>query len=78
MRNHRHESTKDSQQGYGSGYVPPSCGSQRCTVTGAHVSVRCRCGALGVICPRRRNVHWTDAVEAYGETGDVYLDEVPL
>ena len=58
---HTQRPTPGSQRGYGGGTAVPRCthhGDGYCTTSGAHISVSCRCGAHGVICPQRKRICW--------------------
>ena len=55
---HTHRPLTGTQYGYGAGTVSPRCRRPDCPVSGAHISVRCRCGATGTICPQQRRTTW--------------------
>lgn len=61
LRLHRHAPLPGSHRGNGGGIPYSHCnGSNRpCNVTGAHVTVVCRCGSTGTICPQRKRIYWT-------------------
>lgn len=59
---HSHRPVDGSQRGIGAGIPAPDCAKQSrgkaCCVSGAHVTVQCRCGAIGTICPDHARIHW--------------------
>lgn len=64
MKNHTHKPDGTGAAGYGSGTVAPDCRHQvdrPCPTRGAHVTVRCKCGATGVICPQRKSITWRES-----------------
>ena len=66
MKKHTHTTVEGSQRGQGVGFPGPHCthGANRyCTTTGAHITVGCRCGAIGVICPQRTRTTWWPAAD---------------
>jgi len=60
--NHTHKPMQGTQWGYGAGTVAPNCRTgmrgKPCTAQGAHISIQCRCGATGVICPQQKRITW--------------------
>jgi hypothetical protein len=60
MKRHKHKAIEGYQRGFGGGIAPPVCNAYNkpCPTTGAHITVHCLCGAVGVICPRRKYTFW--------------------
>lgn len=59
---HRHQARPGSQHGEAGAMAGHACTTERagrpCPTHGAHVYVRCECGALGTICPQCRRIAW--------------------
>ena len=62
MKKHTHKAIEGSQHGVAGSMPGHHCTKERhghpCEVHGAHVYVRCRCGAVGTICPQCDRIAW--------------------
>ncbi len=63
MGTHKHKPINGSQHGTAGSLPGHRCAIERtgrpCNTHGAHVYVRCACGAIGTICPQCQRIAWT-------------------